>query len=132
MIDCENEVYTMIATALRAAFPGIDLASEYVNSPAAFPHVSVVMSDCYTLTECSDSGPGETAVATFTINIFSNKTGAKKSQCKAIVKNIDSLLSSNNFTRFSLTPVPNTENASIYRIVAQYRVATDGKYFFRL
>jgi len=44
---------------------------------------------------------------------------------------IDSLLYSMNFRRLSLNPVPNMENASIYRLVARYRVATDGKYFYR-
>jgi len=37
MIDCENEVYTLIAQALRAEYSAIDIASEYVKSLLLFP-----------------------------------------------------------------------------------------------
>jgi len=131
MNDCENEVFTRIATVLRTEFPGIDLATEYVKSPSVFPHVSVVMADNSIIPERHDTGRGETDLVMFEINIYSNKTKSKKSECKAIANVIDSLLYSMNFRRLALNPVPNMENASIYRIVARYRVATDGKYFYR-
>lgn len=131
MIDCENEVYTKIATMLREQFPGINIASEYVNSPSAFPHVSVTMSDNYIMFSRMDSGDHEVAIVLFEINIYSNKTSGKKTECKKIAKAIDNLLLPLNFRRMSMNPVPNMEDGSIYRIVARYRVATDGKYFYR-
>ena len=45
MIDCENEVYTRIATILRETFPGIDISGVLENVPAEFPHVSIEMTD---------------------------------------------------------------------------------------
>lgn len=131
MNDCENEVYTRVATALRAEFPGIDLASEYIRSPSVFPHVSIVMADNSIIAERQDTGSGETDLVMFEVNIYSNKANTKKSECKAIAKVIDSLLYAMNFRRLSLNPVPNMENATIYRLVARYRVATDGKFFYR-
>lgn len=44
---------------------------------------------------------------------------------------IDELLYQKNFTRLSLTPVPNMENANIYRLLARYRVETDGTTLYR-
>ena len=131
MNDCENEVYTRIATMLRTQFPGIDLASEYVHTPSSFPHVGIWMADNSVIQETENTGQGETDLVMFEINIYSNKAKTKKSECKAIAKAIDTLLHSMNFTRLSLIPVPNMENASIYRLVARYRVATDGQYFYR-
>ena len=131
MIDCENEVYTKIATMLRSDFPGINVASEYVNSPSAFPHVSITMSDNSVMFSRMDSGDHEVAIVMFEINIYSNKTEGKKTECKKIAKAIDNLLLPMNFRRMSMNPVPNMEDATIYRIVARYRVATDGKYFYR-
>lgn len=132
MIDCENEVYTRLAKVLREKFPKIDIASEYVKSPSSFPHVSITQSDCYTLAELQDGGTKENmAVAMFEINVYSNKTEGKKTECKKIVKAIDDELYSMNFKRTAMTPVPNLEDATIYRITARYRVATDGKYFYR-
>lgn len=67
----------------------------------------------------------------FEVNIYSNKAGTKKTECKKIAAAIDKLLFSMNFVRMAMTPVPNLENATIYRIVARYRVATDGTNFYR-
>ncbi len=131
MIDCENEVFTKIATMLRASFPGINIASEYKNVPSAFPHVSITMSDNSVMFSRMDSGNYEVAIVLFEINIYSNKTEGKKTECKNIAKAIDNLLTPMNFRRMSMNPVPNMEDASIYRIVARYRVATDGKFFYR-
>jgi len=131
MIDCENEVYTLIAQALRAEYSAIDIASEYVKSPSAFPHVSVVMVDNSDMEQTMDSGDHEVAIVMFEINVFSNKTKGKKGECKKIMSIIDEVLTPRNFKRLTLTPVPNMEDASIYRLVARYRAATDGTYFYR-
>ena len=118
MTDCENEVYTRLATVLRDVFPGINLAGEYVKAPSGFPHVSITQSDNSVVSE-SMTGSSEIAQVMFEINVYSNK------------KVIDSVLFKMNFKRISLTPVPNMEDASIYRLVSRYRVATDGHYFYR-
>jgi hypothetical protein len=131
MIDCENEVYTLIAQALRAEYSAIDIASEYVKSPSAFPHVSVVMMDNSIMEQTIDSGDHEVAIVMFEINVFSNKAKGKKSECKKIMSIIDGVMTPRNFRRLSMTPVPNMEDASIYRLVARYRAATDGSYFYR-
>ena len=47
------------------------------------------------------------------------------------MKVIDEVLFRMNFRRIVLTPVPNMEDATIYRLTARYRVATDGKNFYR-
>lgn len=38
MIDVESQIYTPIAEALRAQFPGILISGEYVNAPTRFPY----------------------------------------------------------------------------------------------
>ena len=130
MIDCENEVYTRIAKVLREKFPGINLAGECVPAPSVFPHVSVTHSDNSVIANRT-TGSAEMAQVMFEINVYSNKTEGKKTECKAIMKVIDELLFKMNFKRLALTPVPNMENTTIYRLVARYRVATDGKHFYR-
>ena len=131
MIDCENEVFTRLANVLRTEFPGINLTGEYLNTPPKFPHVSIIESDNAVIRNRLGADNTETAICTFEINVYSNKVSGKKSECKAIMKVIDELLTSINMVRLSMTPVPNLEDASIYRIVARYRVATDGKFFYR-
>lgn len=130
MIDCENEVYTRIARVLRDKFPGINIAGEYVNAPSSFPHVSITQSDNSVVSE-QMTGSAEMAQVMFEINIYSNKADGRKTECKAIAKVIDDIMFKMNFKRMELTPIPNMEDATIYRIVARYRVMTDGKYFYR-
>lgn len=130
MIDCENEVYTRIARVLRDKFSGINIAGEYVNAPSSFPHVSITQSDNSVVSE-QMTGSAEMAQVMFEINIYSNKADGRKTECKAIAKVIDDIMFRMNFKRMALTPIPNMEDATIYRIVARYRAMTDGKYFYR-
>ena len=130
MIDCENEVYTRIARVLRDKFPGINIAGEYVNAPSSFPHVSITQSDNSVVSE-QMTGSAEMAQVMFEINIYSNKADGRKTECKTIAKVIDDVMFRMNFKRMALTPIPNMEDATIYRIVARYRAMTDGKYFYR-
>lgn len=130
MIDCENEVYTRVATVLREKFPGIDIAGDYVKAPSSFPHVSITQSDNAVISGRM-TGSAEMAQVMFEVNVYSNKAEGKKTECKTIVNEIDKTLFAMNFKRLALTPVPNMEDATIYRLVARYRVATDGTHFYR-
>lgn len=132
MIDIENQVYTPIATALRVRFPGISVSGEYTNTPTHFPFVSIVEIDNRISSSHMDTSDTERyAVVTYEINVYSDKTPGKKSQCRDIIRAVDALLYERNFRRLSSAPIPNLENASIYRIVARYRAATDGDKIYR-
>ena len=132
MIDVENQIYTPIAQALREAFPGINVSGEYVRTPSSFPHVSIVEQDNYPTTEHLSTSDTEQFVSLmYEINIYSNKSSGKKAQCRSIMKVIDDLMYAKNFRRTSLSPVPNLENATIYRLVARYKAETDGTTLYR-
>lgn len=132
MIDIESKVYTPIAEQLREKYPGIDVAGEYINAPPKFPHASIVEQDNYTAATRLDSSESERySVLMYEVNVYSNKTGGKKSECRSIMADIDRMMYARNFTRISMSPVPNMENASIYRLVARYRAETDGATIFR-
>lgn len=132
MIDCENEVYTMVAQALRTEFTGIDVASEYTPVPAAFPHVSVYMADNYTeLRDQTNDTEESLAVMMFQVDVYSNKAQGKKTECKTITKFISDLLFAHNFNRSSTIPTPNLNDATIFRLTSRFRVASDGTHFFR-
>lgn len=132
MIDVESHVFSEVAYKLRELFPGISVAGEYVNAPSHFPHVTIVEQDNYTSPDKLDTSVTEKySTLMYEINVYSNKTGGKKSESRAIMTEIDNILSRKNFRRISLNPVPNMENATIYRLVARYRVETDGETFYR-
>lgn len=132
MIDIENQVYTVIAEALRDQFPGILVSGEYVNAPSSFPYVSIVEQDNYVTATHQDSSDTEKlATVMYEVNVYSDKSGSKKSVCRNILNHIDAIMYSMNLRRSSMSPVPNLENATIYRLVARYQGETDGKIIYR-
>lgn len=133
MIDIENELYTQIATALRAEFNPISIFGEMVKAPAVFPAVMVEEKDNSIYQRTQDSGNIENhAVLMYEVNIYSNKTSGKKTECKNIFKVIDEIFASNGFTRTLKEPIPNMEDATIFRMVGRYTaIASNDKRIFR-
>lgn len=132
MVDIEATVFTKIATALRKEFTGIFVTGEYVNAPAKFPFVSIVEADNYTDSRFLDTADQERyARLMYEVNVYSNKEGTKKSECRKILNFIDQMLYGMDFTRISMNPVPNLEDAKIYRLNARYEVVSDGETTYR-
>ena len=132
MVDVEAKIYTPIATALRAEFSGIEVSGEYVKTPSTFPAVSIVESDNYITAAHIDSGNTEKlATLMYEVNVYSNKASGKKSECRAIMARIDELMYRMNFRRILLRPIPNLDNATIYRLTARYRAESDGTNLYR-
>ena len=123
MINVENEVFSTVATALRNEFSGIFVSGEYVSAPSSFPAVTLVEDDNSTYQRSLDSSGQENhAQLMYTVNVYSNKSSGKKSQCKTIMAEIDTQMQGMGFVRLGSSPtgVPNVD-ASIYRMVARYR-----------
>lgn len=134
MIDIENEVFDRVATRVREQFPNIFMVGEYVKSPSSFPAVSLMEMDNAIRVSTVDSGSNENhADVMYEVNVYSNKTTGKKSECKAIMALIDTEMTAMGFVRVTLTPVPNEYDSTIYRMVGRYRaaVSTDHKIFRR-
>ena len=134
MIDIENQVFDRVATRVREQFPDIFMTGEYVNSPSSFPAVSLVEMDNSVREATIDSGSNENHVnVMYEVNVYSNKTTGKKSECKAIIALIDTEMTAMGFVRSTLTPVQNEYDATIYRMVGRYRaaVSTDHKIYRR-
>jgi hypothetical protein len=129
MIDIENAVFNAVAMKVREVYPDVFMTGEYVNSPPSFPAVSLVEMENTTRTETIDSGSNENHVnVMYEVNVYSNKTTGKKSECKAIVALIDEELLAMGFSRSTLTPVPNEYDSKIYRMVGRYRAAVSSKH----
>ena len=132
MIDIENKIYSPIRTALVNAYEGIYVTSEPTATSAKFPAVSIVQEDNYmSVSKLDNSGRERFATVMFQVDVYSNKTSGRKSQCKEIMNVIDEMLFALNFTRLSLTPIP-MANEGYYRLSARYRAETDGTNLYRV
>ena len=134
MINIENIVFDRVVERVRERFPDIFMTGEYVNSPPSFPAASLVEMDNSTRIETIDSGSNENhANVMYEVNVYSNKSYGKKTECREILALIDEEMLRMGFSRITLTPVPNENDSTIYRMVARYRavVSSDLKIFRR-
>ena len=126
MIDLESPLFTEIAVALRAEYSGITVYGEYVPAPAGFPSVSIVEMDNATFLPGWSNRPVEQyAEVMYEVNVYSNLAKGKKAQAKAIMGTIDTMLQEYGFERISVQPIPNMNDATIYRMVGRYRAVVD-------
>ena len=134
MINVENEIFGIIAKSIRDKYPGAYVVGEYVKAPPRFPFISIVEIDntAYDRTQTSSSLENHADI-TYEVNIYSNKTSGKKSECKAIASLIDNEFATLGFSRTMLQPIPNLEDATIYRMLGRYRgvVSKDLKVYRR-
>jgi hypothetical protein len=133
MIDIESQVFDRVATRVREQFPDIFVAGEYVSSPSSFPAASLVEMDNSTRETTVDSGSNENhANVMYEVNVYSNKTIGKKSECKEIAAIIDEQMLALGFARTMLQPIPNLDDATIYRMVGRYSaIISKDKLLFR-
>ena len=121
MIDFENDIFNTVATVVRGKYPDIYMVGEYVKTPPKFPFVSLVEVDNKSYQKTEDSGSLENhASVMYEMNVYSNKTVGKKAECKEIAALIDEQMSALGFARTMLQPIPNLDDATIYRMVGRY------------
>jgi hypothetical protein len=133
MINVESEIFNIIAKAVRNAYPQAYVVGEYVKSPPKFPCISIVEMDNTAYERTQTSGSLENhADLMYEVNVYSNKTSGKKSECKAIASLIDNEFATLGFSRTMLQPIPNVDDATIYRMLGRYRgVVSKDKVIFR-
>lgn len=120
MIDYEPEVFTALATKLRAEVSGITVDSVPTYAPASFPHASVEEIDNQMYRASQDSASNENhVVVTYEVVAYSNRQGAKKRECKKIISVCDEVMDEYGFTRLGLSPVYIDEGSKC-RMVARY------------
>ena len=133
MINIENEIFNIVSTKVRDEFPNIYMSGEYVKSPPSFPATSLVEMDNISYTSTQTSCENENHVSLmYEVNTYSNKVKGKKSECKEIMALIDKEMAALGFTRTMLQPIPNMDDATIYRMIARYKaVVSKDKTIFR-
>ena len=121
MINVENEIFSTVAESVRQAYPSAFISGEYIKTPPKFPFVSIVeMSNiAYDRTQSSGSLENHASLM-YEVNVYSNETSGKKSECKAIAALIDDELATLGFSRTMLQPIPDVDDATIYRMTGRY------------
>ena len=121
MIDIESQVFTKVATAVRASYPTAYVTGEYNRTPPAFPAVFLIEADNTPLRRSQSSDEMENhSVVMYELDVFSDKATGRKSEARAIVKLVDNVMLTLGFNRSFLNALPNQYDATIYRMTARY------------
>lgn len=123
MIDIENYLFTQVKNRLPKS---VNCGAEYTKQQSNFPFLTLSVIDNSVLERFIDSARLENAAEiTVEVNVFSNKAAGKKEECKKIMRETDTVLSDLNLTRTMCQPMPNLQDATIYRMTARYRAVVD-------
>lgn len=125
MIDIESFIFSPIAAVLRSTYSGIDVSSEYTDTPARFPAVTIVEASNVVLRRMSTLRIENAAQLMFETNVFSNRTVGAKLQARDIMETVDAEFEKLGFVRTMMSPTPNLADATIYRITARYEAVVD-------
>ncbi len=134
MIDHMNEIFTTVATAVRAAHPGTTVTGEYIRNPSAFPAVTLDETQNVMVDRLEDSSNEERfAGVTYRLQVFSNKQSGKKAEARAIYATADAEMRRMGFRRVTYTTTPEIYDSTIYSITATYEgvLSTQGYVYKR-
>lgn len=126
MIDYQNEIFTNIATAVRSRHEGTTVTGEYTRSPSNFPTVTLDEVENVTVWDLVDSSRTEKYSGLgYRLQVFSNKTGGKKAEARAIFSTADKAMLDLGFRRIAYTTTPEIYDSTIYSIMATYEAIVD-------
>lgn len=133
MIDIESEIFDVVSKKLKEKYNPIYVTGEIVKSPPSFPCVSIVEMDNQVYRHTRTSSITENhAQLMYEVNVYSNLSKRKKAETKGILAIVDTELGKLGFTRIMTSPIPNGDDATIYRRIARYRaVVSKDKVIYR-
>lgn len=128
----ENEVFTLVYNALNTQF-GADklyITGEYSPTPPKFPCVYIYEADNFNAGYDGCNHEVVTGVM-YEVEVYTNKVNGKKTQAKAIMKAVDDALTPLGFKRTFMQPLPNMNDATIFRLTARYTAAVIDNVIYR-
>lgn len=130
MNDFLNEIFTAVATNVRANHEGTKVMGEYTRSPSEFPCVTLDETENVTIDELVDNSMEEKfSGLKYRLQVFSNKRSGKKAQARAIFATADGVLRGMGFRRVTYTTTPEIYNSTIYSITATYESTVSSQGF---
>jgi stress-induced morphogen len=124
MLDFSNEIFSAVAKDLRSRYEGIKVVGEYVDTPTAFPTVTI--DEIQNIPVHQDSAVhNKYAEVVYRVQVFSNAKSGKRSQAREIYGAVDEVLQTLGLYAITFTTTPAIYNSEIYSITATYRGVVD-------
>lgn len=122
MYQIITDIFDDVYNAVTGEYPGADLATHYVNQPANFPHIQL-WEESNTTPRSGMNLSGDECFSNVVVHFeyFDNSTNGKNVEVvKKIATIIDPVMRMKGYRRTYYAPVPNFDDASVYREIARY------------
>lgn len=128
MIDIYDRVFAYIYEAVKKLNAEAEVYDAFTQIPAKFPCVTVQeLNNTTTASIIGTRNKEKFARISYQIDVFSNANTGRRRECTELMGAISDALVMLNFQRVSMNPVPNYNDADIYRITARFEVIADDK-----
>ena len=127
MIDYSNEIFNAVATYLRSIYEGIRVVGEFVQTPTAFPCVTLDETQ-NTPVHLDSAAKSKYARVAYRVQVFSNSERGKRTQAREIYSAVDDKLQELGLFCKTYSTTPEIYNSEIYCITATYEgvIGRDG------
>lgn len=126
MIDYEVDIFDELARLVLAEYPEAFVSNEYVRVPSQFPAVFILEASNVEERSMVSSHEGEEGAAlTYEVQVAHPSRDGGKATCKSIVGILADRMRMRNFARTMCMPVDNSEDPTVYRMVARFTGVID-------
>lgn len=125
MIDVENLVFDTVFNGVRNVYPNIDVSKGFIEELATFPYVVVRETNNIPLARTNTDVCAENySTLTYQIEVYSDKAGEQRNECRELLKLVDGIMQGMKFKRTYMSEPFNIKR-SIFRQYAKYSVIVD-------
>ena len=122
MIDVENLVFNTVFDGVRAVFPDIAVTKGFIEESATFPSVVVRETNNVPVQNMNTDECAENYTRiTYQVDIYSDKAGTARSECRDLLKLVDGIMQGMKFRRTHMSEPLNVKR-TIFRQYARYTV----------
>ena len=122
MIDVENLVFDTVFNGVRTVYPTMSVTKGFIEENAVFPCVVLRETNNVPVQKMNTDDCAENfSQLTYQVEVYSDKAGTARTECRDILKLVDGLMQNMKFRRTHMNEPLNIER-SVYRQYARYTV----------
>ena len=122
MIDIENLVFDTVYNGVTTVHQNMNVCKGFIEESATFPCIVVrEVNNVPVQTMNTDDCAENFTRVTYQIDIYSDKQGTQRSECRELLKLVDGIMQSMKFRRIHMNEPLNIKR-SIFRQYARYTV----------
>ena len=122
MIDVESLVIDTVINGVHAVYPNLDVQKGFIEESATFPCIVIRETNNVPVQSMNTDDCAENFTRlTYQVDVYSDKAGTQRSECRELLKLVDGIMQGMKFRRTHMNEPLNIKR-SIFRQYARYTV----------